>query len=707
MKTILNPILLFLFIFTLSCNNEELFVEDITQEKEEETNDKSEEDIIEEATAPCDFLLSQVEAGSEIVIDCLMDLEGEVVTLPSNTSIVYAGGDITNGELKFAGEGVISGELLNKDLVISGNSIKLKEDEFTFIPERWGIVEGEVSKEVAYKNHLIIQEIIDLIHKMDISTFKIDKMDAYFNTIREPSAANLSPIITLPSNFHLKMSENTFLRVFPIDDHQSSIAIRIYLENDITVSGGNLIGDRKQRGGLDGGLSLFEIKGGQNINVDHVTMNFSAYTGLTINSFLFEGNPDYVPSLNVTISNCNFDSNRANNLSITDGKGIIIENCTSFNAGNDLNAGYGLSEGVAPKVGIIVEADAGQVVENVIIRGNTVDKTVNHSILSAGSENVTIQGNTTDGSIGWTTTRGCKIIDNITDGEIFGGFSSGEVIESRDNEISGNTIKSAATGISASNDDILIYNNTIIDCKIGLMLRGLINSKVYNNTIKSDIIDAFGINAQQFVDNVTINNNTIQMSNVNSRPFYWTSVNNDEKYSEYKVYFKDNHFECTAPGSMVRGTGYEIVNNNFVGEGLGLTDMNNVLLANNSFKNNSGNCISINKYDSSKNIIVKDNVLENSSTERLSAYGILIHTVGNNATIENSNITLENNNISVTGVNYGIHSTNFDGMTIIDNIIKNTDRESIYFRGDDSSIINNQIKSVDIDGNGNSVSGNN
>ena len=183
-KNLFLPVLVTMLV--VSCNTEELFIEPVTEVVEEDTDINAEdtEDIVEDnedvLIEPCDFSLDNLEPNATILINCIMDLDGATISVPANVSILYEGGDIINGTLNFSDNTIISGELLNSTLTLSGSNPQLKDPVFNFIPPRWDIVEGEVPQDVANRNTLIINEILIKVKAMGASNFKLDKLDAYF-----------------------------------------------------------------------------------------------------------------------------------------------------------------------------------------------------------------------------------------------------------------------------------------------------------------------------------------------------------------------------------------------------------------------------------------------------------------------------------------------------------------------------------------------
>jgi len=228
---------------------------------------------------------------------------------------------------------------------------------------------------------------------MGADTFSMPPMDAYFDSGQEiPSV-----VINVPSDFHLRMSPSTTIRVFPRPRGIPAEPIYIYNKKNVRVTGGNLIGDRLLLPpSNDSSNSLFTIRGSRNVRVNGVKMSLASSTGMTINSILFQGQEGFIKSRDIEIRNCFFNSNRNNNFSITDGDSILIENSRSRLAGNDMRGRFGLSNGRAPRIGIVVEPQIGQEISNITIRNNVIEQTSSggngNSILASGGTNFLIEG---------------------------------------------------------------------------------------------------------------------------------------------------------------------------------------------------------------------------------------------------------------------------------------------------------------------------
>ncbi|MCX2679169.1 right-handed parallel beta-helix repeat-containing protein [Galbibacter sp. EGI 63066] len=558
MKTIrFNMMVLLCLVFLASCTKEEEFVEAVTNEEENTPPPNEEVGNVGELTdTPCDFTLDNVTSNSTVVIDCQMDLEGKTVNLPADVNFEFEGGEIINGTLNFSG-GIIDGRLLNYQLTIEGNAT-LKSTTFFFDPSRWDIVQGETTSEVALSNNKKLEDLINLSKKMGATTFEMDDFDAYFEISKVTSTTsnqNFYPsveAINVPSDFNLKMSENTHLRAYPNGvERYALLAVRN--ESNVTISGGNLHGERDKHDYSSGGPHawghVLELHGAVGVTVSNVAMSMGAGDGLKIHSLNHNYEANYIPSNDIVVTDCTFDSNRRNNVSITDGYNIIIENSTFLNAGIDTPN----STGVAPRFALDIEAyrtrDSNgefifyEKVSDVIIRNNTEEGSVKGGFLVAIGDNVTIENNKVSSGIGYLLATGVKIQNNEITGNgtgnaITGGRSDTET--TYNNEISGNVIRGFGTGITLYSKETKIYDNEIINAQNGIFIPNKVNDmEIYNNTITSDLSGSHGVFAHiASADDVTIYNNEIDTDGYG---ISFVNVNLDTSDANNQVFVRDNN----------------------------------------------------------------------------------------------------------------------------------------------------------------------
>ncbi|MRT93414.1 right-handed parallel beta-helix repeat-containing protein [Ancylomarina sp. 16SWW S1-10-2] len=512
-------------------------------------------------STPSSFDFTTIQAKDTLNIAFSHDLGGKSIEIPADVVINYNEGEIVNGTFVFT-NGKIAGELLNKNLIIEGTPT-LTSTTFEFEKSKWEITEGEVSDDIALVNKETIQKVIDDVTSYGAEVFQIDDLDAYFQVTSERNLIwSKDEAISLPSNFTLEMTDNTYLRVQPNKYFRYALFELRSVEN-VNLIGGNLYGDRDFHTYdpiVTNGLTykthewgnLIQIKSGVNVTVKNMKLMDAAGDGLEIGSIGHTFSSYYVASSNILVSNCTFDSNRRNNLSITDGDDMIVENNTFLNAGIDTP----YSEGTAPRMGIDIEAGRGRSSDgtliyyerasNIIIRNNIEKGSLNASFYVAIGEDVTIENNTTESAIGLgvgtrITIRGNKITSS--DGNGSTGIVGGRLEDNESvfgNEISGNIINGYTTGISVRNSDVKVFGNEIKECITSITVRNLKDAEIYDNIITTTR-DAYcyGISiASGNVDDVLIRDNEIEVA---YKPISFINVNAESGQENNVVTVKGNN----------------------------------------------------------------------------------------------------------------------------------------------------------------------
>ncbi|MFH4969067.1 right-handed parallel beta-helix repeat-containing protein [Gaetbulibacter sp. M240] len=530
-RILIASILLSIFSLNVACSNEPL-TEDPAAISTEPTQ---KEPILINGETPCDFTLNNLDPNSTVIIDCLIDLQGQTINIPAGVTLEHqSGGDIINGALNFSEGSIISGELLNASLELSGNTAQLKSPNFNFIPERWEIVQGVVSDDLALGNRHIINKAISMTKSMGMTVFQIDKLDAYFDcqlywVNAKEQAENA---IRVPSNTELKMSNNTYLRVQPSNAPAYTL-LAIYDVVNVKITGGNLYGDRwdhdyspvndrngNNRDGHEWGF-VIQVSGGKNVTIDGVNIQDATGDGFIVNSTNIRnenGEPgNTVISENVILKNSIVNKSRRNGIGIVDGDGILIENSEITNTGlgeNPSGVNYS-SAGTWPKYGVdleawrVREADGTlkeyERVENVTFRGNSFSNNKAGDIDLYTCSFITIENNTFDGMIANIAAHDIIIKNNIFQARVLAdgtSFQNAILLKSNVNQwdgeftknyiISGNTIKGYQNGILVSGENFNIFNNEINDCKNSFVFGGLKNSVSHDNIINSGVSDSFG-----------------------------------------------------------------------------------------------------------------------------------------------------------------------------------------------------------------------
>ncbi|MCK0156855.1 right-handed parallel beta-helix repeat-containing protein [Cellulophaga sp. F20128] len=538
-------------------------------------------------TTPCDYTLATLAANETLAIECQIDLEGKTVSVPAGVTLIFKGGEIINGSLNFTSAGKIDGDLLNHTLAIKGNASLISET-FQFHPSRWDVVQGKVDMNIAKSNSKSLQNLIMFVHSIEGTTFKIDKLDAFFY-----GTGSYNYNIIMPSNFYLQMSDDTHLRTFPSIDEYSTFLILVRNVENVKISGGNLHGDRDL---YDRKINLppshtIKIKSGTNVIIDNVYMSNATEDGLAIESDLFTYDPNYVGSKDIQITNCVFEANRRINLTITDGKNITIENCDFIDGGIETEK----SMPGAPSANIDIEPVRGrdangnlleyQRVSHVYIRNNKQffknklesDTKAGGFLISHGNGPIIIENNEMIGSgISFHTVDGVIIRNNIiTEASI--GAGSAESFNRTDvvygNEIYGNTVKSSkGTALNIAGNGVLAYDNDL-EGVVGVALgagstdseKGVSNSKLLNNIIKAS---SRGITSMNTMENVTIEGNTLEMQMGSN--FSFVLSNKWDKVADANFIVKNNTVtgvksksESGAPPILIGANSIQILNNKF------------------------------------------------------------------------------------------------------------------------------------------------
>ncbi|WP_438423356.1 right-handed parallel beta-helix repeat-containing protein [Aquimarina macrocephali] len=588
MKKLPYYLLIFMSCIAISCSKES--VDDVAPVVGVETPDEeppTPDTIPNVVTTPCDFDLSTVAANSTIIFNCVLDLKGETITLPTNVKFEFDGGDVKNGKLIFAG-GTIAGELLSSSIEIEGD-VKLKEPTFKFFASRWeDIVEGSTTSEKALKNNAELERLLNFTKALGATTFEIGKFDAYFNVTTVTSTTsnqNFYPsreAVNIPSDFHLKMSDNTFLRVFPTDWAKGGLVLACTEVSNSIISGGTIVGDRDTHIYSNGfatkeeGQHLAGFYSSDNIVVDGVKFINGSFGAVNIASIGFTFQPHYDPTHDITIKNCTFDNNRRMSMSITDGYNFFIENNTFLNTGLDSEHINGGVVGYAINIEAFRSRDAdGNLIlyekaHNIFIRNNKErGSRVGGFTISIG-ENVTIENNDMENKIVYSATSGSKIRNNTfvateksktTPAILAAG--TGETVFN--NEISGNNISGYGVAIAAYYGEVNIFGNQIINNSSGIQLKQIEKkTNIYGNLITSTSASSRGISIQStFANNVSIHSHNTATSyiDVKANHLYFVALNQEAGQENYGVDIRDNTFKSSASVVFSKSKGVTYNNN--------------------------------------------------------------------------------------------------------------------------------------------------
>lgn len=618
LKFLFSSLFLF-FLFSCSPDSEQIGQE--TQEEGEEVQ----EGLIT-ATTQCFYSDFTIEANSTIEINCLLDLEGQTIEVPEGVTFIFGGGDIFNGTLNFTSTGKIDGNLLNSNLTVSGD-LELISSVFNFYISRWetDIIEGVVTSDVALANNQNLEALFEFTQSLGASTFKIDEFDAYFEVTRVTSTTTNQNFyssleaVNIPSNFNLEMTENTHLRILPggILNTNNGAILGIRDVENITITGGNLHGDRDERVYSDDedgeqGTHLIRIHSGRNILIDGVHFENGSGGAITVYSFGFSFNPDYNPTDGVTISNCEFLNSRRMAIALTDGKNIIVRNNSFINSGqasiNSTGGEVGYAINVEPyrirdSNGDLIEY---QKVTDVLIKGNTETNSRGGFLTLTIGQDMIVEENTIDTRIVWSFISGTKVRNNTfnatgswaSDSWAFYAAGIGETVF--DNEFSNNTISGYSSGAIIGSVDTDVFNNTITNVASGIQILDAVNATISNNTIEAE---SNGLSfSNTTADNVQVTGNTFTTSGGFMARV--TNTNNTEDEEDFSIIIDNNDFLGNGAISLFLANGVEFSNNTVQG-GLQISDTSNSLIDSNTINPNERNGIRL--YNAHENIIVSNN----------------------------------------------------------------------------------------------------
>ncbi|MDO6853308.1 right-handed parallel beta-helix repeat-containing protein [Cellulophaga lytica] len=605
--TLVKVLVFSLFIGTtlVSCSQEDLLanvIEENAAEEEPDTEpDVTPVDDLKINTTPCDYTLDGIAAGTTLAIECQLDLDGKTVSLPTGVTLEYKGGEIINGTLNFASQGKIDGNLLNSSIKIEGEA-ELLSSTLILHPSRWNLVQGKGTFESSLENRYVFENIMDLIKRLNGNTLKVGDFDAYFEVTTVTSSSNPNfyasvEAINVPADFNLEMSNNTHLRVFP-NSKKTYALLAVRDVSNVTIKGGNLYGERDKHDYSNGeshewGYVMY-IHGATDTKVFDVVMKDGTGDGMKIQDLKFTFHPDYTPTHNLLVSGCTFDNNRRNNMSITGGNHIYIEDNVFLNASMDSET----SEGVAPGFAIDIEAtrkrdENGDLVyyeraDDIFIRNNVEKNSRIGGFTVAIGYDVTIENNIIETGLSFSLANGVKIIGNtLTSKEngsgvaIKGGRTNADNETIYNNQISDNIIKGFGTGVYVTNRDVIVSGNNIENCKIGMNLLRLTNAEVSENFIYSDLEGSLGIAiGDTSMDNVFIKANDIK---VQRNPIKLSGVNSEDDFNEYVFEVIGNKLNIlsNSGSTIINGSNGAVFNENELNHGIEIFNSENISLSNN------------------------------------------------------------------------------------------------------------------------------
>lgn len=620
MKNLINKLLSLCLInifFIISCSKDTV---------NENNSDNSEDENGIEATETCFISDFAIQENSSLTIDCLLDLEGQTINIPAGVTFIFGGGDVFNGTLSFSETGKIDGELLNSELHIEGD-VSLTTDEFIFKASRWDIIEGDVTLAEAESNKVNFNKILQLTSSLSngILNFNVNEFDAFFKVdgVNEWDIALANLGIKIPSNFNLISTDKTFFRMYPNANIKPTLIYIGESVENITISGGNFIGDRDQHDYSDGENHewghILRVGGANNITITGATFSDATGDGIDVHAFGHSFDSNHVQSTEIFITNNTFERNRRNQISVTSGEYVYIENNNFIDA--SIHTDY--SEGIAPGFAIDIEAYRAngieyEIAENIFIRNNIEKGSRIGSFTIHTGDLVTIENNEVENFMSYSNTYGSSLLNNtitsVSENTANGGVA---ILAGRadrydlnyDNSIIGNKIIGYGTGITITNVDVLVGENELINCDRGIVLEDIERGNFYDNKIISNIEGSTGYSSgasASFINDVIITqkNSNETLINVDADPFKFININTDVAYLNYSFNIENNivYSEST---STFAAKGIIFYNNEIKEGGIRLSNAQDIDISNNIITTTTANAIRIDSGCS--NIDISDN----------------------------------------------------------------------------------------------------
>ena len=160
---------------------------------------------------------------------------------------------------------------------------------------------------------------------------------------------NVDSSLTPKSNQTITMSKNAVLKAIPTTTGYHSV-ICIDGVNNISITGGKIVGERNQHKGTEGqwGMGINILSGASNIVISHIAISDFWGDGIYLG-----GSPGVS---GITIDNVISDNNRRQGLSVTNANNVTISNSIFKN-----------TKGTAPEAGIDIEPNGNQIAEDIKI----------------------------------------------------------------------------------------------------------------------------------------------------------------------------------------------------------------------------------------------------------------------------------------------------------------------------------------------------
>lgn len=303
---------------------------------------------------------------------------------------------------------------VDKDGMISMNEagmavIKAYANKRRFVCKCLVIVDGNEEADIG--NVRTPQEFRTYDEDDDTKAFNeaIKSLDEDCNTVYIPAGTymiNAETHIRLKRNMNFIMSPDAVIKAIGNSGRSYDI---IYANNigNVTISGGNIVGERYEHKGTSGewgmGIGIYDST---DIKVTGVNISECWGDGIYLGSHHEE---DSIAGCDqITITDCNLHQNRRNNLSIVCADNVMVDHC-SFNDAN----------GTLPELGIDIETNNPKnPCEHITISDSTFDGNAQGSMsIITSADDVNISGCTLNGTFVNYAGTNVAISNSVINGE--------------------------------------------------------------------------------------------------------------------------------------------------------------------------------------------------------------------------------------------------------------------------------------------------
>ena len=306
------------------------------------------------------------------------------------------------------------------------------------------------------------QEILNTAINCGASTITFGRNRTYFiKGFIDSDTDWQSTSLQVPSNTEIDLNGSA-IKVIP-NGRDWYIVFDITTKRNVTIRNGSIYGEVTEHSNT-GSTGQFgygvNIINSQNICVDNLIAN--DFWG---DSFIIYNSQNTIANYcrNITIKNCSMNRSRRQGISILDGDGILVEDCTITNIGTV----YGIS----PKSGIDIEPDRnGTFVNNVTIQRCRFDGNVNTDIVASHNpahevtiDNVTIRDCTFNQSVYLNDVFNCTVENNDFNGQKLVALCLFESMKFTGNRLVGSF---AIYTHSSTNDSCAIIENNTIESNV-------------------------------------------------------------------------------------------------------------------------------------------------------------------------------------------------------------------------------------------------